>query len=207
MFKEAPFFKNNIKGKVNAFTFCTIITLLAIVLIIQSMYMPAKAWLSQQLIAYSWEQGQVNKKSSPPWPWADTAAIAKMSVKRLNKSIVLLKGTDPTTLAFSAGVMHQYSTLNAVSPFVVAGHRDTHFSFLQDLKMKDVIALNDIQGKTQWYEVENIEVVDSNKMPLLLTEDAPSLTLITCYPFNAIRAGGSLRYVVNARLIQNERDK
>ena len=35
--------------------------------------------------------------------------------------------------------MHQYSNLSENSPFVVAGHRDTHFRFLQDIRMKDII--------------------------------------------------------------------
>lgn len=193
--------KKEVTVKACSITLCTITILVAMLLIIQSVWMPTKAWLSQQLIAYSWEQSQVTKQPSPPWPWADTTAIAKMNIARLNKSIVLLQGTNPTTLAFSAGVMHQYSTLNSNSPFVVAGHRDTHFSFLQDLKMKDVIALNDIHGTTQLYEVESIDVVDSNETPLLLAENNPSLLLITCYPFNAIRAGGSLRYVVKAKIL------
>lgn len=193
--------KKRVKAKAGSITLCIIAMLIALFIIMHSVWMPAKAWLSQQLIAYSWEQSQVTKQPSPPWPWADTTAIAKMNIPRLHKSIVLLRGTDPTTLAFSAGVMHQYATLNSNSPFVVAGHRDTHFSFLQDLKMKDIIALNDIHGTKQLYEVNSIDVVDSKETPLLLAENDPSLLLITCYPFNAIRAGGSLRYVVKATLM------
>ncbi|XPF94528.1 class GN sortase [Colwellia sp. RE-S-Sl-9] len=181
-----------------------VLCVIAILVIAHSMYLPAKAWLSQQLIAYSWEASQITKKPSPPWPWADTTAIAKMSIPRLNKSLVLLQGTDPTTLAFSAGVMHQYSRLKSNNPFVVAGHRDTHFSFLQDIKMKDVIAINDIHGNTQLYEVENIDIVDSDETPLLLDVEDPNLLLITCYPFNALRAGGSLRYVVRAKRLSDK---
>lgn len=181
-----------------------VLGVIAILVIAQSMYLPAKAWLSQQLIAYSWEASQITKNPSPPWPWADTTAIAKMSIPRLNKSLVLLQGTDPTTLAFSAGVMHQYSRLKSNNPFVVAGHRDTHFSFLQDIKMKDVIAINDIHGNTQLYEVENIDIVDSDETPLLLDVEDPNLLLITCYPFNALRAGGSLRYVVRAKRLSDK---
>ncbi len=183
--------------------FCSIILCVVSLLVIaHSMYLPAKAWLSQQLIAYSWEVTQKTKEASPPWPWADTTAVAKMDIARLNKSMVLLKGTDPTTLAFSAGVMHQYSTLGSNQPFVVAGHRDTHFSFLQNVQMEDVIKLADIDGNTQVYQVESIEIIDSNKTPLLLDMGEPELLLITCYPFNAMRSGGSLRYVVKAKKIK-----
>jgi len=189
---------------INTTTLCLITIIFALLIILHSAWMPTKAWLSQQLIMHSWEQSQKTKLPSPPWPWADTTAIAKMNITRLNKSMVLLKGTDPTTLAFSAGVMHEYSTLTHHSPFVVAGHRDSHFSFLQALTIKDVIVLSDIYGTTQSYEVESINIVDSNQTPLLLTEHDPSLFLITCYPFNAIRSGGSLRYVVKAKKLPHK---
>jgi len=165
------------------------------------MYLPAKAWLSQQLIMLGWEQTKITKEPSPPWPWADTTAIAKMEISRLNKSIILLKGTDPTTLAFSAGAMHQFSTLTNNRPFVAAGHRDTHFNFLENVQLKDIIKVDDIHGNSSHYEVENIDIIDSSKTPLLLDVDTAKLHLITCYPFNAMRAGGSLRYMVKAKKI------
>jgi sortase A len=173
--------------------------MIALFMITHSLYLPAKAWLSQQLIMSSWEQTKRTKKPSPPWPWADTTAIAKMEVSRLNKSIILLKGTDPTTLAFSAGAMHQFSTLASNRPFVAAGHRDTHFSFLKNIQLKDTIKLEDIYGNSSQYEVESIDIIDSNKTPLLLDTNKDDLLLITCYPFNAIRSGGSLRYLIKAK--------
>lgn len=175
---------------------------ISLVVILNSIYIPTKAWLSQQLIAYSWKAAVLNKTPLPPWPWADTTPIAKMNVTRLGKSIVLLKGTDPTTLAFSAGVMHQYATLTDNRPFVVAGHRDTHFNFLQQLQLHDVISVNDINGNINAYQVNDINIVDSDSTPLLLNESEPSLLLVTCYPFNAIRSGGSLRYVISAKRIE-----
>lgn len=181
----------------SSFLLCVI----ALLIMSHSMYLPAKAWLSQQLIMLSWEQTKITKDPSPPWPWADTTAIAKLEILRLNKSIILLKGTDPTTLAFSAGAMHQFSTLTNNSPFVAAGHRDTHFSFLENIQLQDIIKLNDIHGNTNYYEVENIDIIDSSTTPLLLDVDTAMLHLITCYPFNAMRAGGSLRYMVKAKKI------
>jgi sortase A len=189
-------------------TCALLLAVFAMGLITYSAYMPTKAWLSQKLIAYNWDENllalQTHKQVKPPWPWADTTAIAKMDVPRLNKSVVLLQGTDPTTLAFSAGVMHQYSDLTAHSPFVVAGHRDTHFEFLQFLVLNDVISLTDVQGKTQRYKIEDMSVINAKESPLLVDESDNSLILITCYPFNALRAGGSLRYVVKAKMLLDD---
>ena len=36
---------------------------------------------------------------------------------------------------------------------------------------------------------------------ILLDTDAAMLSLVTCYPFGAINAGGPMRYVVSAELV------
>tara|TARA_B110000467_G_C18194083_1_gene407835 strand:+ start:306 stop:869 length:564 start_codon:yes stop_codon:yes gene_type:complete len=174
---------------------------LAMFIITYSAWLPVKAWLAQQLIAHSWQQSQVSKEPVQPWPWADTSPIAKMHVPRLNKELILLQGVDPTSLAFSAGVMHQYNNLTNNRPVVIAGHRDTHFSFLQDIIMKDIISLSDKNGINQLYQVESMEVVDSEASAMLIDEQDSSLVLITCYPFKALQSGGSLRYVITAKLL------
>ncbi|TPH12139.1 class GN sortase [Litorilituus lipolyticus] len=179
----------------------SLLTCFALGLIVHSAWLPCKAWLSQQLINYSWHQSQGTAKQITPWPWADTHPVAKMVIARLNKELIILQGVDPTTLAFSAGAMHQYSRLALNKPFVIAGHKDSHFSFLQDLQMKDIISLTDKEGKNQLYQVEHMEIIDSEEQALKIIEQDPNLVLITCYPFNPLESGGSLRYVITAKLI------
>jgi len=179
----------------------TLVASLALCLIAHSAWLPMKAWLAHLLIKHSWQQSLTSQVYVPPWPWADTSPIAKMTVERLNKELILLQGVDPTSLAFSAGVMHQYSNLTNNKPFVVAGHRDSHFNFLKDMIMKDIISLTDKQGINQLYQVEKMEILDSKESAMLIDEHDPSLVLITCYPFDALQAGGSLRYVITARLL------
>ncbi len=182
--------------------FPKLIASLALCLIAHSAWLPTKAWLAHHLIAESWQRSIQNKSANQPWPWADTHPIAHMAVPRLKKDLILLQGVDPSSLAFSAGVMHQYSSLVNSKPFVVAGHRDTHFAFLQDIIMKDIISLTDKNGINQLYQVEQMEIIDSNDSTMLIDEQDTSLVLITCYPFNALQAGGSLRYVITARLLK-----
>ncbi len=178
----------------------TLITSLALCLIAYSTWLPAKAWLAHYLITKSWQQSMQSKAPNQPWPWADTHPVAQMKVPRLQEELILLQGIDPTSLAFSAGVMHQYNNLINNKPFVVAGHRDSHFSFLQDIVMKDIISLTDKNGINQLYQVEQMEIVDSEESAMFIDEQDPSLILITCYPFNSLQTSGSLRYVITARL-------
>jgi sortase A len=46
--------------------------------------------------------------------------------------------------------------------------------------------------------VTNAKVMDSTREPLLIDPSSDSLTLVTCYPFDALVAGGPERYVVTA---------
>ncbi len=180
----------------------SLVASLALCLMAHSAWLPAKAWLGHYLIAKSWQESIQSNSSKQPWPWADTHPVARMEVPRLEQELILLQGADPSSLAFSAGVMHQYSSLVNNKPFVVAGHRDTHFAFLQDIVMKDIISLTDKNGINQLYQVEQMEIIDSEDNAMLIDEQDPSLVLITCYPFNALQAGGSLRYVITAKLLQ-----
>lgn len=172
------------------------------VISIQASWLPTKAWVSQQLINYSWQQSMTAQKplvAIKPWPWADTYPVAELIFQRLDKSIVVLNGGDPTTLAFSAGAVAPFNQPTATNPFVVAGHRDSHFAFLEDIAMKDVISLVDAQGKAQLYQVQNIDIVDATTGQLPLIADEKTLVLITCYPFNQLGNDSNERYVITAK--------
>ena len=91
--------------------------------------------------------------------------------------------------------------LTPVVNSVIAGHRDTHFSFLRDIEMGDMLVIERFSGRKHLYKVIGIDVVDSRRGSLLLDTDVSILSLVTCYPFDADEAGGPLRYVVTARQI------
>jgi len=177
-------------------------------LCLHASWLPVKALLSHQLISYSWHQTMELQQKIKPWPWADTYPIAELSFQRLNKSIVVLNGGDPTTLAFSAGAIAPFNQASSTQPFVVAGHRDSHFSFLDEVFMKDIISLADKHGRSQLYQVEAIDIVDASTGELPILADDSSLVLITCYPFTNIRNAGNFsnndnneRYVITAKLL------
>jgi sortase A len=170
-------------------------------LCIHASWLPAKALLSQQLISYSWYQTIDLQQQIKPWPWADTYPIAEISFLRLNKSVVVLNGGDPTTLAFSAGAIAPFNQTSSTQPFVVAGHRDSHFSFLDEVFMNDIISLADKHGQSQLYQVEAIDIVDAATGELPVLADDSQLVLITCYPFTNIGSNSNERYVITAKLL------
>jgi sortase A len=52
------------------------------------------------------------------------------------------------------------------------------------------------------YQVSSIKIIDSDTQNIAISNIQSELKLVTCYPFNAVVAGGSLRYVVTANLIK-----
>ena len=177
-------------------------------LCLHASWLPIKGWLSEQLISYSWHQTINLQQKTKPWPWADTYPIAEISFERIKKRVVVLNGGDPTTLAFSAGAIAPFNQARSTQAFVVAGHRDSHFSFLDEVIMNDIISLADKQGKSQLYQVEAIDIVDASTGELPILADDSQLILITCYPFtntrnitNVAGSNSNERYVITARLL------
>ncbi|WP_448564943.1 class GN sortase [Thalassotalea ganghwensis] len=178
--------------------------LVAIGLVAQSLWIPAKALLAEQLIRKSWQHFKQTGQVKPPWPWADTQALVQMTFHRLDRELIVLNGGDPTTLAFSVGAVAPFNQMTSSQPFVVAGHNDSHFSFLSEVKMKDIITLADANGRSQLYQVEAIEIIDVSQQSLVHEELELGLVLITCYPFNSTATGGNERYIIKAKRLGDQ---
>ena len=84
---------------------------------------------------------------------------------------------------------------------IIAGHRDTHFRALRNLRSGSPLQLQGRDGQWRRYQVRATRVVDS-RVAMIDTRNLAdgTLLLVTCYPFDSIDAGGPLRYVVEARL-------
>jgi sortase A len=162
-------------------------------------WIKAKAVLAQLLLQHAWEesvshQGTVNR----PWPWADTWPVARLEVPRLGVDLIVLEGESGEVLAFGPGHLSASSAPGGGGHTILAGHRDTSFKFLQELRMGDSILLHTAHNGVLSYRVQNTLVRDAED---LYFEDSQSsaLTLLTCYPFDGLVAG-TLRFLVFARL-------
>lgn len=158
----------------------------------------AKAALAQILIKRAWAGTQAGGEAMRPWPWADTTPVARLWVPELGIDQIVLAGASGRTLAFGPGHLDGTAAPGAPGLAVISAHRDTHFSFLRDVKAGQTIVLTDRTGKRHTYRVTDLRVVDSDKTALDATGDTPRLALTTCYPFDATAPGGPMRYVVLA---------
>lgn len=162
-------------------------------------YVPAKAWIAQELMQRAWDRSAAGAERPAPWPWADTWPVARLLAKGGDIDLVVLAGGSGRTLAFGPGHLSASALPGERGNAVIAGHRDTHFRFLKDLAVGERLWLEAATGEGYSYEIVDIDVVDSRRASLVLDSDDEMLSLVTCYPFDAARPGGPMRYVVTAR--------
>ncbi len=137
------------------------------------------------------------KPAQRPWPGADFALSAKLVVPSLAVQQIVLSNASPRTLAFGPGFA---ITPNHQQGGVISAHRDSHFAWVKSLTIGTVIDLQIAGHRSQHYLVIGSEVIDS-ATHRLSKPPAHMLLLTTCYPFDAISAGGSLRYVVELKRV------
>ncbi len=158
----------------------------------------AKAWVAQGLLEASWAASLAGAGAVRPWPWADTWPVARLQAPGLGVDRIVLAGTSGRTLAFGPGHMDGTAAPGVPGHSLLSGHRDTHFRFLKDLAPGDALRVQRPDGGWRDYRVIGAEVIDARQARLAPDDGRPLLSLVTCYPFDALIPGGPLRYVVTA---------
>jgi sortase A len=121
--------------------------------------------------------------------------------------MVVLEGSSGRNLAF--GPTHDPVSVlpGEAGNSVIEGHRDTHFRVLKQLQVGDSIRVELPGGRQELFVVSRLQVADTRRVRISLESELPELTLVTCYPFEALQPGGPLRYVVSARRVATESSK
>ena len=101
-------------------------------------------------------------------------------------------------MAFGPGHVDGTASPDAIGNCVISAHRDSQFAVLRDVEVGDLVVMQTRDGRELRYRVVGHRVVDKDDRSPLERSRGRILTLITCFPFDAIRPGGPLRYVVIA---------
>jgi sortase A len=128
--------------------------------------------------------------------------IGTLSIPRIKSTLPIIEGTSDQEL--KRGVGHYVgSVLPGFSDnSVLAGHRDSVFRRLGEVKIGDLITVKNDYG-TFVYEVHKIRIVKANDRTVIVPTKDAVLTLSTCYPFRFI-GNAPKRYVVQAGLVIGE---
>ncbi len=171
-----------------------------------AVYLKAKAQVAQILLERAWSNTQKSESLTSsdihkPWSWADTYPVAKLSVPTQNIQQIVLAGATGRTLAFAPGLLMASYDFEEAGATAIAGHRDTHFSFLQHVEVGEIIEVETTSGKLLSYRILETKITNINDSHLRLKDSRSLLALITCYPFNTLAPTGDLRFIVTAELI------
>jgi sortase A len=109
----------------------------------------------------------------------------------------VVQGDSPASLTRAVGHLSDTALPGEWGNVALAGHRDTFFRPLRDIRVGDAIHFK-TRERTFEYRVESIEVVAPTDIQVLQTSTGHDLTLLTCYPIYYVGPAPK-RLVVRAR--------
>lgn len=126
------------------------------------------------------------------------ALVGRIEVDRLGVSAIVREGDDTGVLRRAVGHIPETVLPGETGNAGLAGHRDTFFRNLRDVRRGDRIVVTTPRSVVT-YEVRSTRVVEPSNVSVLQPTSAPTLTLVTCYPFNYIGAAPK-RFIVQAQM-------
>jgi sortase A len=179
-----------------------LLALIGLILFGQGAYLHAKALVAQVLLDRAFAKTIATGQETKPWSWADTWPVARIEVKRLHASAIVLAGSSGQALAFGPGHVERTPDAGERGVAVYSAHRDTHFRFLKDVAIGDEIEVTRRDGRTFRYRVDTTSVVRFNASGIDPLAGGHELVLSTCWPFDALTQGPE-RYLVHATMLGN----
>jgi sortase A len=147
--------------------------------------------------AYEQSKFEAASLSQAPRLLVEGGVIGEIQVARLHLKAIVVQGDSHTLLRRAVGHIPETALPGTQGNVVLAGHRDTFFRPLRNIRLGDAITLKTPDGAFQ-YLVESTEVVPATDMEVLGASSGRILTLITCFPFDYIGPAPN-RFVVRAR--------
>jgi len=128
--------------------------------------------------------------------------IGRIEIARLDLSVVVVEGVDRISLRRAVGHIPGTALPGEAGNVGLAGHRDTFFRQLKDVKIDDEIQISTLTGNFK-YQVVALRIVDPENVAVLAASGENVLTLVTCYPFYFVGPAPK-RWIVRARQVSSQ---
>jgi sortase A len=151
-----------------------------------------RLWSPNRVTAY--KESLTEKKDLP---------VALLRIPSINLEVPIFDGTDELTLNRGIGRIEGTAQIGKVGNIGLAGHRDGFFRGLKDIHTGDSIELV-LPDRTDQYVVGQTEIVTPDDTQVLAQTSAPTLTLVTCFPFYYVGSAPQ-RFIVTAALKNSNR--
>jgi sortase A len=190
------------------------------VLLDASLYQNDQSWRFQQALkSLTPSNGGAENLQASPLPAAEAesnraqtespgiagrggSALGRIEISAIGLEAMIMEGTDAKTLRRAVGHIASTPLPGHQGNVAIAGHRDTFFRVLRNIREDDEITLTTSAGCYR-YRVDSIKVVEPDDTAVLDNSDAEILTLVTCYPFYLVGPAPK-RFVVRAHRVSAE---
>jgi sortase A len=126
-------------------------------------------------------------------------ALGEIEIARIGVSSMVMEGIDNRTLRRAVGHIPGTPLPGQLGNVGIAGHRDTFFRALRNVRSDDEITLTTVDD-TYHYRVDSARVVEPSDTHVLDDSGGEMLTLVTCYPFYFVGPAPK-RFIVRAQRI------
>jgi sortase A len=160
----------------------------------------AHAYQAREQNAFEGSRIQNASEREDPELVGEGGVIGEMEVPRLSLKIIVVQGDSERILRRAVGHIPETALPGQSGNVVLAGHRDSFFRRLRDIRSGDVITVKTRNAQFQ-YQVESTAVVPPGDVSVLQPSGGRTLTLITCFPFYYVGAAPD-RFIVRARQVE-----
>ena len=126
-------------------------------------------------------------------------ALGEIEIPRIGVAAMIVEGIDNRTLRRAVGHIPGTPLPGQQGNVGIAGHRDTFFRALRNVRQDDEINLTTYDGSYH-YRVTSTQIVEPDATQVLDHSDGDILTLVTCYPFYFV-GPAPRRFIVRAQRI------
>ncbi|HEV2202487.1 MAG TPA: class D sortase [Bryobacteraceae bacterium] len=140
------------------------------------------------------------RSNGPDGGAAEGSLVGRIEIPRVGLSSVIFEGSGDGTLQRGVGHLTSSPLPGKPGNVVLAGHRDSFFRPLRNIRAGDTIALT-MPRKVFHYVVVSTDIVGPQQTEVLRPVPGTDLTLITCYPFGYLGSAPD-RYIVRGRTME-----
>jgi sortase A len=146
--------------------------------------------------------GDAGTPKAAPAPSAG-AVIGRLEAPSIKMSAAVLEGSDDATLRRGAGHIEDTPLPGQAGNVGIAGHRDTVFRPLRNIQVGDALQLTTADSLYR-YRISKTLIVGPDDVYVLDPTKEPTLTLVTCFPFEYV-GHAPKRFIVQAQLVGQEK--
>jgi sortase A len=128
--------------------------------------------------------------------------VGRLEVPSIQLSTTVLEGSDDATLGRASGHIEDTPFPGQPGNVGIAGHRDTVFRPLRHVHLGDALVLK-TADRVYRYRIRKTFIVGPDDVYVLDPTEQPTLTLVTCYPFEFI-GHAPQRFIVQADLVKED---